>query len=120
MLINLLISDQKHGKAKTSDKSSSSAKGRDKDGNDWFGKAWFEEALQPQNRGTFVGVALAAAAGYMLMMSSGNNRQISWQEFRINYLEKGEVNLVTSILCMHIHVLTNVFELLKCSVEDDT
>lgn len=50
-----------------------------------------QQAMQPQNRGTLIGVALAAAAGYMLMQSS-NHRQISWQEFRTNYLEKGEVS----------------------------
>ena len=60
-------------------------------GEEWFGKKWFEEAMQPQNRGTMIGIALAAAAGYMLMQSSSHSRQISWQEFRINYLEKGEV-----------------------------
>ena len=37
-------------------------------------------------------LGLAVAAGYMLTRPSLNTRHISWQEFRINYLEKGEVD----------------------------
>jgi AFG3 family protein len=47
--------------------------------------------LDPRNWGNWMPLALALIAGYMLTRSSGQPRQISWQEFRINYLERGEV-----------------------------
>ena len=47
--------------------------------------------FDPRNWGNWMPLALALAAGYMLTHSSGQPRQISWQEFRINYLERGEV-----------------------------
>lgn len=47
--------------------------------------------FDPRNWGNWVPLALALAAGYVLTHSSGQPRQISWQEFRINYLERGEV-----------------------------
>lgn len=39
----------------------------------------------------WVPLGLAVAAGYILTRPSFNTRHISWQEFRVNYLEKGEV-----------------------------
>ena len=36
-------------------------------------------------------LALALGAGYLLTRPRENVRHISWQEFRMNYLEKGEV-----------------------------
>ena len=47
--------------------------------------------FDPRNWGNWVPLALALAAGYVLTHSSGQPRQISWQEFRIHYLERGEV-----------------------------
>lgn len=47
--------------------------------------------FDPRNWANWVPLALALAAGYVLTHSSGQPRQISWQEFRINYLERGEV-----------------------------
>ena len=40
----------------------------------------------------WVPLGLALGAGYMLTRPSMNSRRISWQEFRVNYLEKGEVD----------------------------
>jgi AFG3 family protein len=51
----------------------------------------FEFDFDPRNWANWVPLALALAAGYVLTNSSGQLRQISWQEFRINYLERGEV-----------------------------
>ena len=82
----LLLTDQ-HNQNKSPEQPPSSGRG----GKDWFNKNWFEEIFQPQNRGTLVGVALATATGYVLMQSSTTSHQISWQEFRISYLDKGEV-----------------------------
>ena len=47
--------------------------------------------FDPRHWGNWMPLALALAAGYVLTHSSGQPRQISWQEFRINYLERGEV-----------------------------
>ena len=47
--------------------------------------------FDPRNWGNWVPLALALAAGYVLTHSGGQPRLISWQEFRINYLERGEV-----------------------------
>ena len=44
-----------------------------------------------QKLSTWLPLALAVAAGYMLTRPSAVSRHISWQEFRINHLEKGDV-----------------------------
>ena len=62
-----------------------------KKGWEWFNKDWFKEAMQPQHRMTWLSLAGAAAAWYMLTRSPEEHRQISWQEFRTSYLEQGEV-----------------------------
>ena len=51
----------------------------------------FQFELEPQNWGTWVPFGLALGAAYFLTRSSNQSRQISWQEFRISYLEKGQV-----------------------------
>lgn len=48
--------------------------------------------FDPQNWNFWLPLGLAVAAGYMLTRPSMNSRRISWQEFRVNYLEKGEVD----------------------------
>lgn len=48
--------------------------------------------LDPQNWNLWLALGLAVAAGYILTRPGLNTRHISWQEFRINYLEKGEVD----------------------------
>ena len=60
-------------------------------GGDWWSKNWLEEAMKPQYRGTWLSLLAAVGAGYMLTRTSNEGRQISWQEFRTHYLEKGEV-----------------------------
>ena len=52
----------------------------------------FNFKFDPQNWNYLVPLGLALAAGYMLTRPGLNTRHISWQEFRINYLEKGEVD----------------------------
>ena len=56
-----------------------------------FEKRFNFKDFDPQNWSNWMPLLLALAAGYMLTHSSGQPRQISWQEFRINYLERGEV-----------------------------
>ncbi len=41
--------------------------------------------------GTLASLGLALAAGYLLTRPRENTRHISWQEFKVAYLEKGEV-----------------------------
>ena len=48
--------------------------------------------FDPQNWNYWLPLGLAVTAGYMLTRPSMNSRRISWQEFRVNYLEKGEVD----------------------------
>ncbi len=39
-----------------------------------------------------IGLAVAAGAGWLLFGNTNNVREINWQEFRTNYLERGEVD----------------------------
>ena len=48
--------------------------------------------FDPQNWNYWLPLGLAVTTGYMLTRPSMNSRRISWQEFRVNYLEKGEVD----------------------------
>ena len=48
--------------------------------------------LDPKKWSMWAPLAVAMLAGYFLTRSSGQSRQISWQEFRVNYLERGEVS----------------------------
>ena len=48
--------------------------------------------FDPQNWNYWLPLGLAVTAGYLLTRPSMNSRRISWQEFRVNYLEKGEVD----------------------------
>jgi len=52
----------------------------------------FSFDIDPQNWGIYVSIALAVAGTYYLTRSAGQPRQISWQEFRTRYLERGEVD----------------------------
>lgn len=52
----------------------------------------FSFATDPKNWGMYASIALAVAGTYYLTRSAGKPRQISWQEFRTRYLERGEVD----------------------------
>lgn len=56
-----------------------------------FEKRFNFKDIDPRNWSNWVPLALALAAGYMLTKSGGQPRQLSWQEFRSHYLERGEV-----------------------------
>lgn len=49
--------------------------------------------FDPKNWMSWLPLAAAVALGYWLTRSSDRTRQITWQEFRVNYLEKGEVSV---------------------------
>lgn len=64
----------------------------------------FEIHIDPQKWG-WVPLGLAVAIGYML--TRGNNtRHISWQEFRTQYLERGEVERLQvvdkNVVCVYL------------------
>lgn len=74
-------------------KGSSSGSGRWEEGNPFEGNPFqgkFEFKFDGQKWG-WVPVGLAVAVGYMLTRNN-TTRHISWQEFRTQYLERGEVD----------------------------
>ena len=56
-------------------------------GNEWWNNIW-----QPPNR-NWILVGCAAGALGMLSLYNSSSREITWQEFRVKYLEQGEVNI---------------------------
>ena len=63
------------------------------------GSEWWRDLLENQQQ-VLIALALAAGMAFLLLKSGKENREINWQEFRTNYLEKGEVSLVTFVICM--------------------
>lgn len=59
-------------------------------------KDWWNQLFENQQQ-IWIAVACAAAAGLLLFSSGNQTREINWQEFRTNYLGKGEV-LCTSLV----------------------
>lgn len=54
---------------------------------------WLQEAMRPQHRTTWLSLGGVMIGWYLLVRSTEQHRQISWQEFRTNFLEQGEVSL---------------------------
>lgn len=48
--------------------------------------------FDPKKWTSWLPLVVAGALGYWLTQSNDRSRQINWQEFRVNYLEKGEVD----------------------------
>ena len=63
--------------------------GPGKGGWEWF-RNFAKEAFEPENRLTLLALLGAGVGGYFLL-NSDNRREISWQEFRTNFLEQGKV-----------------------------
>ena len=59
------------------------------DGFNW--QKWLQKALDPEHRWTWISVGAAVVISYLLTRSTATHPEISWQEFRIKYLEAGEV-----------------------------
>ena len=64
-------------------------------------KDWWNQLFENQQQ-IWIAVACAAAAGLLLFSSGNQTREINWQEFRTNYLGKGEV-LCTSLVKYKVH-----------------
>lgn len=55
------------------------------------GKEWWRDAYENPQQYIWLGVAVGVGTGWLLLSSGGYSREINWQEFRTNYLAKGEV-----------------------------
>ena len=55
------------------------------------GKDWWKELLDNQ-QSILISIAVAAGAGYFLLGGSSSTKEINWQEFRTNYLDRGDVD----------------------------
>ncbi len=55
------------------------------------GRDWWKEIMDNQ-QSILIGLAVAAGAGWLLFGNAPSVREINWQEFRTNYLERGEVD----------------------------
>lgn len=66
---------------------------------------WVQEAMQPQHRTTWLSLGGVMIGWYLLVRSTEQHRQISWQEFRTNYLEQGEVSIQYTIYAKNISIV---------------
>lgn len=55
------------------------------------GKDWWKEILENQQN-LLLGIAAVAGAGYFLLGGPSSSREINWQEFRVNHLDRGDVD----------------------------
>jgi len=81
---------------KTPPKKDSFFSGGGSSANEWWNSIW-----QPPNR-NWILVGCAAGALGMLSLYNSSSKEITWQEFRVKFLEQGEVN-------MHIYVCLHGF-----------
>lgn len=58
------------------------------------GKEWWQEFLEANQQNIMLFSGAALFGSYIIMRSSSPSKEINWQEFRIGYLEKGEVDRV--------------------------
>lgn len=82
---------------KTSPRKESSFGGRSS-GNEWWNNIW-----QPTNR-NWILVGCAAGALAMLSLYNSSSREITWQEFRVKYLEQGEVDRLELVNRSYVRV----------------
>ncbi|KXJ24312.1 AFG3-like protein 2 [Exaiptasia diaphana] len=54
-------------------------------------KPWWDSFYEAYQQQIWLAVGLSLGTGYLLMSSGTPTREINWQEFRTNYLEKGDV-----------------------------
>jgi len=55
------------------------------------GKDWWKEILENQQN-LLIGAAALAGASYFLLAGPNSSKEINWQEFRVNYLDRGDVD----------------------------
>ena len=75
----------------------------------------FEMKLEfdPKKWTSWLPLVAAGALGYWLTRSSERSHQITWQEFRVNYLEKGEVSVLL-LLCFLSHLTCGLRSVCVC------
>ena len=71
-------------------KKESSSGGGGTDGNDWW-----NFLFQPPNRKWLLYGGVAAAIAFLTTYNTNSGKEITWQEFRVKYLEQGEVSTTT-------------------------
>jgi hypothetical protein len=60
------------------------------------GKEWWRDIYENPQQYLWLGIAAGVGAGWLIFNSSGGySHEINWQEFRTNYLAKGEVSTFT-------------------------
>ena len=55
------------------------------------GKDWWKEILENQ-QSLLIGIAALAGASYFLLGGPNSSKEINWQDFRVNYLDRGMVD----------------------------
>lgn len=55
------------------------------------GKEWWRDIYENPQQYLWLGIAAGVGAGWLMLSSGSYSREINWQEFRTNYLAKGEV-----------------------------
>ncbi|EDV21649.1 uncharacterized protein TRIADDRAFT_30182 [Trichoplax adhaerens] len=89
----------------SSSSSSSSSTSGGGDHNKKDDKYWWEELSEARMRQIGLGVAIAIGAGYYLYTTDHNaTREINWQQFRVNYLEKGLVEKLVVVNKSYVKV----------------
>lgn len=58
------------------------------------GKEWWQEFLESNQQNILLMTGTGFVMAYLLMRSQTPMKEINWQEFRMNYLERGEVDKV--------------------------
>ena len=53
---------------------------------------WRRYVSDPENRGTLITIGVAAVVGYFMLKRHKSANEINWQEFKVQYLNRGEVN----------------------------
>ena len=61
-------------------------------GRNWYNSEWWQGFMN--GGGNWLLIGLSAGVVYLMMSSPTPTREISWQEFRRKYLERGEVGVV--------------------------
>jgi hypothetical protein len=58
------------------------------------GKEWWRDIYENPQQYLWLGIAASVGAGWLMLSSGSYSHEINWQEFRTNYLAKGEVSML--------------------------
>lgn len=62
------------------------------------GSEWWRDIYENPQQYLWLGIAVSVGAGWLMLSSGGYSKEINWQEFRTNYLAKGEVCTFTFLI----------------------